>query len=619
MQWTLAYAAAAYTLLHGAEMVSNALHWPELVVRATLVLLVLGLPIAVLLAWYHGFKAQHRISGPELSMLTVLLIIAGSVLWAVSRNSGEGTKTLAAAAPPAAPATREEPSPPTPRTSIAVLPFVNLTGDDKKEYMGDGMATELINTLSMVQGMKVPARTSSFAYKGRNTDARQIARDLGVATVLEGQVQGVGDHIRITAQLVNADTGLQVWSEKYDRKFTDLFKLQDDLVTAIVQALKVNLNGAPLDSAVQAPPTQDVEAYQLYLQGTSLLERPSPQALERAKACFQQALARDPKFARAYAGIAVVHLVSAFFGKAQEEENAAAEQAARQALALDPNLAYAEDSLANVTGQRGNLLEAEAHYRRALMLDPNDGLIRNHYASLLLGMGHLREALQETRNAVALAPTNPSVVGFATLVFSTAGLDAEALKYESLANDLGGMPAYVASVIHAAAALRAGRYAESVKYRVSALTAQTPSTSLAGSAGAVARASEATKLVFAALADPTRRAAALAARARLYPRQPGPAPDAEVYYCGASVNAYALLGALDMAYDLWNQCLGPGVGVTSNRPAADGDVWSPEMRPFRRDARFQALVTRWGGMMQYWQKYGPPDDCDLTGDKLACH
>jgi adenylate cyclase len=142
------------------------------------------------------------------------------------------------------------------------MPFANLTGDATKDYLGDGMAEELINILTKVPGLKVPARTSSFAYKGRTTDIRQIAKDLGVGTILEGSVRAAGKRIRITAQLINAQDGLHLWSETYDEQFTDLFKLQDKLATQIASALQPNLTGTS-KAIGQAPPTQDVEAYRL--------------------------------------------------------------------------------------------------------------------------------------------------------------------------------------------------------------------------------------------------------------------------------------------------------------------------------------------------------------------
>ena len=198
-------------------------------------------------------------------------------------------------------------TPAAPRTAIAVLPFANLTGDASKEYLGDGMAEELINTLNKVQGLKVPARTSTFAYKGRNTDIRQIAKDLGVGTILQGSVRAADKRIRITAQLINAQDGLHLWSESYDEEFTDLFKLQDTLATAIMTALQPNLHAAAETAVSQGRPTRDVEAYQLYLQGSSLADRVTEENENRAIEYFQQAIARDPKFARAYAGVAYAH------------------------------------------------------------------------------------------------------------------------------------------------------------------------------------------------------------------------------------------------------------------------------------------------------------------------
>jgi TolB-like protein len=146
------------------------------------------------------------------------------------------------------------------RSSIAVLPFANLTGDPAKEYFSDGMAEELIHTLARLPGLRVPARTSSFAYKGRNIDVRQIARDLQVAAVLEGSVRSAGERIRVTAQLIDAESGYHLWSQNYDRKFDDLFALQDALATEIVRTLRSSLRGDLSGALPHAPPTHDIEA-----------------------------------------------------------------------------------------------------------------------------------------------------------------------------------------------------------------------------------------------------------------------------------------------------------------------------------------------------------------------
>ena len=166
--------------------------------------------------------------------------------------TSDATRTTSSSKTP-----RADASPANPRTSVAVMPFVNLTGDPGKEYFSDGMAEELINELTRVPGLKVPARTSSFAYKGRNIDARQIAHDLGVATILEGSVRSAGERIRVTAQLVNAETGYHLWSQTYDRSFGDVFKLEDDISAEIVEALKTSMNTPPPARVAQTPPTRD--------------------------------------------------------------------------------------------------------------------------------------------------------------------------------------------------------------------------------------------------------------------------------------------------------------------------------------------------------------------------
>ena len=292
VQWSLAYAAAAYTLAHAVQIAVEAFDWPHIVVRVTILLLLLGAPLVIALAWYHGHKVQHRISSGELSIPTVLLLIAGTLLWGFARTPL--THEVAATAPPTPPKS----APGAPRTSIAILPFVNLTGDPSKEYLADGMAEEVINTLTGVPGFKVPARTSSFAYKGRNTDVRQIARDLGVGTVLEGSVRSAGDRLRITVQPIDAQDGLHIWSQNYDRRFTDIFMLQDELATAIVHAPQGTMNVDASAPVGQGPPTQDVEAYELYLQGRGLQGGSEETLRPRARTPGWCAHARSPFLSR---------------------------------------------------------------------------------------------------------------------------------------------------------------------------------------------------------------------------------------------------------------------------------------------------------------------------------
>ena len=250
------------------------------------------------------------------------------------------------------------------RTSIAVLPLVNLTRDPEKEYFGDGIAEELINMLTRVPGLKVPARTSSFAYKGRHIDVRQIARDLGVDALLEGSVRSAGDRIRLTVQLVDGQSGYHLWSQNYDRDFRDLFALQDELAGAIVQAIRGTLNGS-VDTVTQGPPTQDLEAYQLYLRGRALIARGTEENLRRAIELLRQAVARDPAFARAYGAMALAHWVSFFLNHLVPDPLGDAQHEAERALSLDPKLAEAHGVLGTVYTARLEWLKGDASLRAA--------------------------------------------------------------------------------------------------------------------------------------------------------------------------------------------------------------------------------------------------------------
>jgi TolB-like protein len=610
IEWTLAYAALAYTVLHGVEMVGGALNWPHVIARVLTLVLILGIPVIATLAWYHGAKGLKKISGGELIIITLLGVIAGSVLWAFSGTDEEhktaqvpaiekSTVTPIAAAP-------VPPTPAAPRTAVAVLPFANLTGDASKEYLGDGMAEAMINTLTKVPGLKVPARTSTFAYKGRGTDIRQIAKDLGVGTILEGSVQAAGKRLRITAQLISAQDGLHLWSETYDEEFTDIFKLQDKLANAIALALEPKLAEAGASPVTPTRPTHDVEAYNLYLQGWSLVDRPSLENLQRAIAYFNQALARDPNFAQAHAGMAATYVELAFaVGTQRLESFAAAEQAARRALALDASLAYPHLALMGVAGARGQFLEVEAHSQAARSLAPNDGYVQMPIASALTAVGRMKEGLDAVQRAYALAPASPLIVAAYARISANAGRDVDASRYAAAAIDLG-YPKDTLTMVSELAALRSGRYAEAA-----ALNAKTWKDS---------RVAESARLAYGALENPARRAAALTAIARLSsaaPVQSGTDPD-NLSTCVIGTQLMAIAGGLDEAFALANRCLDrAGAGMLLDWTYAAAYLWTPELRPFRRDARFGAFVTRLG-LMEYYQQYGPPDDCELKNNKLMC-
>jgi TolB-like protein len=586
LQWTLAYAAAAYTLLHATQMLAESFDWPHLAVRMVTIGLVLGVPMAIVLAWYHGHKARHRVSGPELTIITVLLVIAGSALWALTREHPQAALTGS----------------PLPRTSIAVMPFANMTGDASKEYLGDGMAEEVINTLTKVPGLKVPARTSSFAYKGRNTDIRQIARDLGVGTILEGSVRSAGERIRITAQLINAEDGLHIWSETYDRQFTDIFKLQDELATAIVSALQGTIRASGVAPVNEPPPTQDVEAYRDYLQARSSLGA-GKEPLRQSLALYDKAINRDPSFARAFAGRAWVRLSFLLLGYPLPNAIADAQDDAERALALQAGLPEALNVLAMIDTFRGAWIEAATNFQAALAAEPrNVDFIFSQTVYLLDSAGHLRKADGDMTAAFRLAPATIIIVSGLAASKSYLGFDADALRLVNLSVALGDDPSITPTPqIYAHAATRSGHYVEAGEHMVNNLA---PALRDAGGTTVI-------RLVYAALADPSKKPEATRAL-RDFVHQ----SDLDISTGKDFLVYFTALGSLDDAYEFANGLLDAAIR-SGTIGSAWGPLWLPEMRSFRQDHRFSALVTRLK-LPNYWKRYGPPDECDLRGDALAC-
>jgi adenylate cyclase len=289
-----------------------------------------------------------------------------------------------------------------PEKSIAVLPFVDMSEKKDQEYFSDGLAEELLDLLSQVPDLHVPARTSSFYFKGRSEDVATIARKLRVAHVLEGSVRRSGDRIRVTAQLIRADNGYHLWSKTYDREAKDVFQVQDEIAGAVVSALKAQLLTAqPLTHNRTAIPA----AYDEYLMGNKLRERDTKDSNREALESYQRAAALDPNYADAYAGIADAEwrLADMVTGEAAGYERALA--AAEHAIRLAPDSANGYWARAGVRSAYFYDWEgAEADYRRALELDPNDVRVLRDYSSLRAARDGTREALELMRRATQLDP-----------------------------------------------------------------------------------------------------------------------------------------------------------------------------------------------------------------------
>ena len=289
--------------------------------------------------------------------------------------------------------------------SIAVLPFTNMSGDADMEYFSDGVTEELINAIAQVKGLQVAARTSSFAFKGRRVSIQEVGTALNVVTVVEGSVRRSGQKLRITAQLIHVASGFQMWSERYDRQLDDVFAIQEDIATNIARKLEVALSGSAIGAV--ARPSATIEAYDLYLKGRYLVEQRGD-GLATGLDFFKQAIAVDPEYALAHAGVAETLALLAVYGIAPPSRAfPEAKAAAARAVALDDRLAEAHNAIALVALLHDwDWAGAEDAFNRALEINPSYVPARYWKALLYLQLvrGNTSEAIRETEHAVDLDP-----------------------------------------------------------------------------------------------------------------------------------------------------------------------------------------------------------------------
>jgi serine/threonine-protein kinase len=360
-------------------------------------------------------RVTRRALGPA-AVLSVLGLLITAVLalflWSRS-NPGVPPVATPPVPPEARPLGTASGSPPTERSSVAVLPFANLSPDPANEYFSDGMTEELITALSRVEGLRVAARASSFAFKGKALDVPEVARKLNVGSVLDGSVRRAGHRLRVTAELVDGRDGTRLWADRYDRELRDVFEVQDELARAIVGALRVQLKlNSRLDTALATVGTADPAAHDLYLQGRFLWNQRTYEALRRAAGYFEQAIARDSGYAEAYAGLADTYLIIPQTAHVRPRDMfARAKRAAERALALDSTLAEAHTSLALLRMYDYDWHGAETEFQRAIVLNPSYATAHQWYSSYLGAAGRPDEALTEIERARALDPLSRVISG----------------------------------------------------------------------------------------------------------------------------------------------------------------------------------------------------------------
>ena len=399
VQWAVAYAAGAWVLLQGLSLLAETYGWPPLAMQIAVAIALIGFLVTLILAWYHGERGEQRLTRNELLLLTVLMILGGSLLWHMA-HAPQPVQTPAVPMPAAlAPIPTVEKDP-----SIAVLPLVNMSDDKSNEYFSDGISEELLNLLAKVPKLRVIARTSSFAFKGKEVDIQDIARKLNVAAILEGSVRKSGNTVRITVQLIRASDNSHLWSENYDRTLDDIFKVQDEIAATVVAKLKISLLGA-------APTVRpvDARAYPLILQAKFFSDQQSTASRAQAVTLYQQALAIAPGEPRAWTGLVKVYINQGGYGdRPAAEAYGLARQAAQQALASDPDNAVAHSFLGRIASDvDGDLVVAAQQIQQALALDPSDPQVLNNAGVFLAGLGRLDQSTALDLYLVAHDPANP--------------------------------------------------------------------------------------------------------------------------------------------------------------------------------------------------------------------
>ena len=393
----IAYFAAVWLLLQVADMMLSAFDAPQWILRALIFACIIGIPIALLLAWHYELKPDGGVQatsargsarstkflGRKLDFgIIAALVLALGILIVDAYVLEDQPDSLGSRAD---------------QTSIAVLPFVNLTSDPENEYFCDGMSEEILNLLARVTNLKVIGRTSSFAFKGRNEDLRDIGAALGVTTLLEGSVRKEGNDVRITAQLIDTSDGTHMWSQTYDRTLTDVFAVQDAVAASIIDALQLVVGEVP----TRGRPTDSSAAYELFLKGRALL---NVYELQEAEQAVLEALEHDPEFAEAYELLARV-----YWGQAGPVMSAQAAQlrmgaTAATALAIDPGLVLASALRQSGNPQTYNLLQEIEAFEVAARAEPENALVLEALVFNLRKAGYLEEALVVAEQLLAADP-----------------------------------------------------------------------------------------------------------------------------------------------------------------------------------------------------------------------
>jgi TolB-like protein/Flp pilus assembly protein TadD len=466
VQWALAYVAFAFALIQVLDVVAQRFGWPDQLERILILALAIGFVVVLVLAWYHGERGAQRVSSTEIVILALLLAIGGGLLWRYERMQPSTNSPIAAQPNPVATTTNVlARAVPIPAKSVAVLPLSNESGEKDQQYFSDGLSEDLITALSQFAGLKVINRDSSFRFRDSKDSVQAIGEKLGVAHLLEGSVQKLGDEVRVSAELVNCADGSTLWSQHYDRPYKDLFALQDDISKSVAAALKTKLldvGGAVVQN--DRPPGGNLAAYNAFLQGEFHAHRETEADQRKAIDYFTDATRIDPDYAAAWAALGGTrgNLAGNYVGGSEAAQAwKEARAAVNHALRLDSNLASAHAAytfilfsadhdwkqaaaeaqrahqlapdkgyltLAMVQGALGNAQQAVDLLRHGLSTDPLCAACYDYLARFLPALGEFDEAARAVRKALEINPERYFSRMQLTYVYAMQGNAAAALQ-----------------------------------------------------------------------------------------------------------------------------------------------------------------------------------------------
>jgi len=410
----IAYVIIGWVVIEVASTVLPHLNLPEWTVTLVIVLIALGFPIAVIMGW----MTDHAAAAPAVPAASPA-VVESTVARAIESTAG-GPRTDVESSRVTSRVAES-------RRTIAVLPFVNMSGDAQNEYFSDGISEEILNLLAKLPQLKVASRTSAFNFKGKEVNIPTVARELGVSTVLEGSVRRVGEHVRITAQLIEAESDSHLWSETYDREIKDVFAIQDDIAKRIGKALQVT-QPTPERHANQFVATSDPEAFDYYLRGRRYMYSMARRDYELAIRMFEQAIGVDSKYALAYAGVADAYSHMYRYVEATPEIVEKANRASEQAVVLDPDSAEARASrgLALFISERYE--EAEREFEAAVALNPNLFDAWYYYGLASSSQGKIEKAATMYAKASEVNPEDFQVPMFLAMAYASLGRKQDEMR-----------------------------------------------------------------------------------------------------------------------------------------------------------------------------------------------